>query len=83
MRNLEIGNKNNYIYYNVNKGNYQELQAWLREEWPPLLLKVSGLLVILIGNSVYLVPSWALRGRESESLSLGLEAGAVGLQQTC
>ena len=70
MGNLEIGNKKNYIYYNVNKGNYQELQAWLREEWSPLLLKVSGLLLTLVVNPCHLVSSWAFIRRESESLSL-------------
>ena len=64
-------------YYNVNNGKLPELQAWMREEWPPLLLRLSGLLLTLVVNPVHLVSSWAFRGRESESLCLGLEAGGA------
>ena len=39
-------------YYNVNKGKLPELQAWMREEWQPLLLRLSGLLLTLVVNPV-------------------------------
>ena len=48
-------------YQNVNKEKIPELQAWLREKWPPLLLRLSGLLLTLVVNPVNLVSSWAFR----------------------
>ena len=53
----DLLDKNKYIT-NVNKGKLPDLQAWMREEWPAVLLGLSELLLTLAVNPFYLVSSW-------------------------